>query len=77
MEDQTIYQFPRNENEAICFRIHEYKNRKYVDLRIFFKSKQGDEMFPTKKGITVGLEHLAELKKGLSMCEQKAVALVQ
>ena len=71
MEDQLIYQFPRNKDEAICFRLHEYKERKYIDLRIFFKSKDGSETFPTKKGITLGLEHLSELKKGITLCEEK------
>ncbi|OGW85529.1 MAG: hypothetical protein A3C35_06125 [Omnitrophica bacterium RIFCSPHIGHO2_02_FULL_46_11] len=72
-----IYQFSRNNDEKICFRLREYKDKSYIDLRIFFKSKQGDEMFPTKKGITVSLEHLPELKKGISLCEKKVSTLVQ
>ena len=74
MENQILYQFARNQDEAVYFSLREYKERKYIDLRIFYQPKDADEMRPTKKGITLALELLPELKKGISVCEKKLTA---
>ena len=71
MENQIIYQFHRNENEQVCFSFREYKDRKYIDLRVFFKPLDAQEIRPTKKGITLALQYLPELKKGIAVCEKK------
>jgi len=75
MEDQLLYQFTRNPDEKVCLTLREYKERKYLDLRVFFRPKDGTELKPTKKGITVAIELLPELKKALSLCEKKLALL--
>ena len=74
MEDQILYQFNRGNDEVVQFRFSEYKQRKYIDLRVFFRLKNEDELRPTKKGITVALDHFSELKKGIMTCEKKLSA---
>lgn len=74
MENQILYQFARNQDERVYFSLREYKQRKYIDLRIFYQPKDGDEMRPTKKGVTLSLELLPELKKGIVACEKKLLA---
>ena len=70
MEDVIAYQFARNDNENVYLTIREYKQQRYIDLRVFYLPKDSDEMRPTKKGITVRIEHLADLKKGIYACEK-------
>lgn len=74
MENQILYEFTRNQNETVYLTLREYKQRKYIDLRVFFRSEDGGEMHPTKKGITLQLELLPELKKGIAICEKKISA---
>jgi hypothetical protein len=45
--------------------VKEYKDRSYLDIRIWFLPSGGNEYHPTKKGLTLSVEYLSELKKGL------------
>lgn len=71
MNDQVLYQFSRNQDESVFVTLRDYKNKKYVDLRVFFQPKDAEDMKPTKKGLTLGVEHLGELKKGILICEKQ------
>ena len=70
MENQTIYQFPRNQDEFVYFTFREYKQRRYIDLRIFYQPKDSDELRPTKKGLTLAIELFPELKRAITACEK-------
>ena len=74
VEDKILYEFNRNSDETIYFTLHEYKQRKYLDLRVFFKPKDGDEMRPTRKGLTLPIELVGELKKGIDSCQKDIAA---
>jgi len=74
MDDQILYQFSRNQDDKVYFTLRKYKDRKYIDLRIFYKPEDADEMRPTKKGITLAIELLPELKRGIVACEKKIAA---
>ncbi|OGW79540.1 MAG: hypothetical protein A3G33_07015 [Omnitrophica bacterium RIFCSPLOWO2_12_FULL_44_17] len=69
MENSKCYSFARGENESIFVTLKEYKQKKYVDLRLYFRPEGKEEMVPTKKGITIGCEYLGDLKKAILMCE--------
>ena len=71
MENQTVYQFNRNENETICANLSEFKDKTYLDLRIFFQPAESDELRPTKKGLTIPVTLLGELKKAVFACEKR------
>ena len=75
MSKQTIYEICRNDDEKICFQMGEYKEKIYVDIRIFFKDKATGELKPTKKGITVLESLIGELKSGIIACEKKQRSL--
>lgn len=77
METQLVHQFSYGQNDAFYIRLKEYKDKRYIDFRIFFQPKGTDEMVPTKKGITVNAECLTELKKGLLACEKGLLAVSQ
>ncbi len=54
-----IGEIERNETEVVRVGVEEYKGRKYVDIRIYFENDAG-EWKPTKKGVTVSPEKMAE-----------------
>ena len=76
MLNEVIYSFPKNETEEVRFSLREYKERVYLDLRLWFQTKEG-EYLPTKKGLTLSPEFLPELRKGLEKAEKEAGALTE
>jgi hypothetical protein len=73
--EEVVYRFTKGNDSDVCLRLYEFKDRRYIDLRIFFLPKDQDQMIPTKKGIALELAHLRELKKGIQACEKRAAAL--
>ncbi len=64
-ESRLVYSFERGQNEEIQISVSKYKSRYYMDLRVWFKPEDQESFYPTKKGISVALDHLPELRKGL------------
>lgn len=64
-EDRIVYSFQRNPEEEVRFSFHEYKDRQYLDLRLWFQPSDGGPYRPTRKGLTLPVEYLGELQKGL------------
>lgn len=62
---RIVYTVRKNEGEEFRLSLKEYKERQYLDLRLWFQPSQGGDYRPTKKGLTLAVEHVAELKKGL------------
>jgi single-stranded DNA-specific DHH superfamily exonuclease len=72
---QVIHTFQKNKEEEVRFSIREYKERQYFDVRVWFLSGEGGEYHPTKKGITLSLELLPELRKGIERVSRQASEL--
>lgn len=64
-KELVVYTFQKNSEEEVRFTLTSYKERCYLDLRLWFLPTGGGEYRPTRKGITLALEYLPELKKGL------------
>ena len=63
---EVVCDVPRSENEVYRIARKEYKDRQFVDLRIFFKSKDdGDRLIPSHKGIWIEEAYRQELISGL------------
>lgn len=73
MDKQIVYQFKRNENEQVCVSISNYRDRNYVDFRVFFTDPASGELRPTKKGITLAESLLPHLKEAVEACEKLQV----
>jgi len=65
MSDKTVYTIQRNDGQEVRITLREYKGNQYVDIRMFFQPKEGGDMLPTKKGITIPVAHLGELREAL------------
>lgn len=57
---QLIGTIEKNSEEEIRIGWNSYNGTEYLDLRIFYRA-EGDEMKPTKRGVTVRPEQAPEL----------------
>ena len=53
---------PRNATEQLQISINSYKDKRYLDLRIYYTTDDGGTKLPTKKGVTVSPDNLVTLK---------------
>ena len=71
--DRTVIE--KNSRESIVVSETEYKGNKYVDVRVFYKDTDGS-LKPTRKGVSVRPEKVAELVAALSAFVDDSVELV-
>jgi len=76
-----VASFPKNNREAVCVGINEYKGKTYLFIRAYVPSLTG-ELTPTKDGISLSIEKCDELVKGIKalediMSSEKLVAQIQ
>ena len=76
-KERVVHAFQKNPEEEVRFTLKEYKDRRYLDIRLWFQSSGGGEYFPTKKGLTLGLEHLPEFRKGVERVGKEASELAR
>ncbi len=70
-----VYHFTKNSEEEVHFELREYKDRHYLDLRLWFQPSDSADLRPTKKGLTLSVDHLPELKKGLELALKAAAEM--
>lgn len=68
---QILYSFPKNAMEEVRASLTDYKGKKYIDLRVFYKGDH-DEMKPSKKGLTLAPELIFELENALQKVKDAA-----
>ncbi len=56
---------PRNATEQLQISISSYKEKQYLDLRIYYTSDDGGTWLPTKKGVTISPDNLQTLKEAV------------
>ena len=75
MEKKMIYSFKRNDTEEVRISAGTYKEKEYVDIRIFYCDKTSGEWKPTKKGVTINRNLFGEFMEGLKRAEQELVVV--
>ena len=65
----------KNSRESFVVSETEYKGNKYVDVRVFYKDIDGS-LKPTRKGVSLRPEKVAELVAALSAFVDDSVELV-
>ena len=74
MQETQIAVIAKNSTERIQVELSEFKGVRYVDVRTYVLPEGADEWRPSKKGITVKPERLAEFIVGLQQVEAQARA---
>jgi len=64
------YEFEKNKSQVIHIAPSLYEDYDVIDIRIYAKNKQG-EWVPTKRGVTLNVDQIPELIKGLEWALQQ------
>ena len=63
----VFHAFMKSNDQEVRFAAGEYRDKMYLDIRIYFKNEETEEWHPTKKGITLPIEMLPDFRKGLDL----------
>ena len=64
-KDRVVHEWPKNDAEVIRATMSTYKGKQYVSLRLYYRADGGDGWHPTKRGLTLGVDHIPELVKAV------------
>ena len=65
-----IAKFEKNSFEEVRISLTNFKGKDLIDLRVYYRPDDGEEMLPTKKGITISLEKFSDLKNAILALEK-------
>ncbi len=65
----------RNATEQLQISINSYKEKKYLDLRIYYTTDDGESWLPTKKGVTVAPDNLSTLKDAVEKAMEELLTV--
>lgn len=71
MEKKIVAQLKRNKDESIQIAIGSYREKVYVDIRVYAYGLKTGEFTTTKKGITIEAKLLHKLIAGLQQAEKE------
>ena len=74
-EPKILATIPRNATEQVQISINSYKDKKYLDLRIYYTTDDGGNWLPTKKGVTVSPDNLLTLKEAVEEAMQELLTV--
>ncbi len=74
-EAKILATIPRNATEQLQISINSYKEKKYLDLRIYYTTDDGANWNPTKKGVTVSPDNLVTLKDAVETAMQELLTV--
>ncbi|OGW81661.1 MAG: hypothetical protein A3G33_08380 [Omnitrophica bacterium RIFCSPLOWO2_12_FULL_44_17] len=74
MESHMVHSFKRSETEEIRTSLRTYKEKIYIDIRVFCKGEKGSDWIPTKKGVTVSSEFASDLHEGITRAKNELSA---
>ena len=71
--NKAIAKINKNALELVVIRLSEFKGRDLIDIRIWMKPedpREGGELKPTKKGISLGIDAIPELIQALQKAQR-------
>ena len=74
MQPIHIADIERNSAEIIRIEISEFREKKLLNIRTWYLNDQ-NEYAPTKKGVTINIDKIADLKNALIEAENKINSL--
>ena len=70
-EAKILTTIPRNATEQVQISINSYKDKKYLDLRIYYTTDDGATWLPTKKGVTFAPDQLDILSEAIEEAKKE------
>jgi len=70
-----IYKFTKNALEEVRVETTEYQGKEYLSVRVWYDASKGQntDWRPSQKGITISIDLLEDLKKGIDKAAYKIV----
>jgi len=67
-----VYKFTKNALEEVRIELTEFEGKEYLNIRIWFDASGGQNTIwqPSQKGITLNVDLLQEILKGLKIAEE-------
>ena len=72
MDEMLVGILEKSKTQDLRARLTEYHGRPYLDLRTFVVVDATDERVPTRKGLTVPVTKIAELRQLIEQAETRA-----
>lgn len=64
-EGKVIASFPKNSRELVCIGLDEWQGEARIFARVYVKAIEGDELVPTREGVTLPVGKLPELHEAV------------
>ena len=74
-EPKILATIPRSATEQVQISINSYKDKRYLDLRIYYTTDDGINWLPTKKGVTISPDNLEKLKDAVEEAMQELLTV--
>jgi hypothetical protein len=65
MTDILISSFEKNSREEVRVSLRDYMGHHVIDVRVYVENGEG-AVIPTKKGLTISVEHYHDLKEAVA-----------
>jgi len=66
LENKLIHEFRKNPLEKVIVELTNYRGTDFVNIWVYYNaSEDGEDWRPSRKGISLSIEHIDELKKGI------------
>lgn len=73
--NRPIHIFSRNPDERIQIALNKYQGVILVDLRVWYRTREGHTFRPTKRGICFPVQKMADFEKGIHLLRQSTEAI--
>lgn len=74
-EPKILATIPRTATEQLQISINSYKDKRYLDLRIYYTTDDGANWLPTKKGVTISPDSLVTLKDAVEAAMEELLTV--
>jgi len=70
MDPIHIADIEKNKSEVIRIEISEFKEKKYINIRTWYRDKETSELKPSQKGVAVNVDKYSLLKDAILKIEE-------
>ena len=61
--DDIISEFEKDQSHRVLASISDFKGKKRIDIRVWYKDDSDEELKPSKQGVNLPVERFKDLKK--------------
>lgn len=70
-EEKVIHEISKNPSESVRVVLGEYHGKDIINVRVYFQPEGEERWIPTKKGVTLSVESIPELREAIEKAEKE------